>query len=562
MSDSDATLHVLFASESGNGEDLADRVARNAAEAVGVPYRIREMDQITAHDLADMRWAIFIISTTGQGDVPYDAEELWDDLIGTDAPLLDHLNYGVLALGDRVYADFCSAGIELDDRLGELGAHRHAELLTCDDDYERPASKWLGAAVHQFAGEIFVQGTGPTSSYSGAAADSRAPRIPEAPGAGDPDAVVEGLRCLSDSDPDREILHVTLALPEGELRGWEPGDSFDLVRSNDPEVVAAVLDHLGIDPEQRLRVSTADTAHGAAPDAGGVPSAAELLRERLDLRLLPHALFEELAERTGHPPMVRMAAALDDSLGVWKEGRDLLSVLQALPPTSLDLEDLVRLLRPLQARTYSAASSPWVDRSHVDLTVRTVRYEKEGRTLEGTVSGALSRRTAPGSRLPVRLRPAPSFRLSDDPTADVVMIGPGVGVAPFRAFLQHRQARGDTGRSWLFCGIRDRDRDFLYRDEFEDWRNQAVLDELDVATSRSAIGPEYVQHRIARRGRELIRWIQEGATLYVCGDARSMAVAVRLAVRAAATTELGSQSRADSWLAHLDAEHRYLQDVY
>ncbi|MFE5775885.1 sulfite reductase flavoprotein subunit alpha [Brachybacterium sp. NPDC056505] len=574
-------LHVIYASETGNGEELAERVAPPAARAAGIGVRVREIDAVPLEELAQMRWALFVVSTTGQGDVPYDVEELWDALIASDAPELDQLRFGVLALGDRVYADFCQAGIEFDDRLAELGAQRLVDLVTCDYDYETPASRWLREGIDTVARDM-AEATGgadprePSSTDTGASGPEPAAagslmvepeplRIPDPAARTDGTAVIEHVRVLTDTDPDREILHCTLALPPAlaasgpEGPSWQVGDSVDLLEPNDPRLVAAVLDRLRIDPDQIVEDGTTSI------------SAARLLTERLELRQLPRSLVESIQERTGDVELGRLLASRVADFERWRWGRDLLSVLEEVPQLQADAEDLARWLRPLQTRAYSIASSPRMDAGRVDLTVRTLRYERAGRILEGTASGALSRlcRRAgedSGERrsreVLVRHRPAPGFRLPDDPSADLVMIGPGVGVAPFRGYLQERSTRGDTGRNWLLCGIRERTRDLLYARELEAWREDGVLTRLDIAESRAADGAEYVQHTIDRLGPELFAWIDGGAHLHVCGDAREMAPAVRLALRAVASRQLGSPERGAAWVARLQAEHRYREDVY
>jgi sulfite reductase (NADPH) flavoprotein alpha-component len=625
-------LHVLYASETGNGEELVERIAPPAARSAGIGVRVREIDAVSLDELAAMHWVLIVISTTGQGDVPFDTEELWDALIAADAPSLDDMRFGVLALGDRVYADFCQAGIELDDRLAELGAHRLVDLVTCDYDYETPASHWLREGIAAVAADMAAStGTrglvdGETSTGGGTAVDGEPSadrgegtvehaefgspavsgpiadepeplRIPDPASRAVGSARIAGIRTLSDADPDREILHVTLELPEtvaqasadqasadpphpdhsrtgagaaGTTGGtgapaWQVGDSLDLLVPNDQDLVAAVLAHLGIDPEHEVSDGTTTL------------SAARLLTERLELRQLPRSLFEAIVERTGDEELGRMIRSRDAEFERWRRGRDLLAVLQVVPQLRADAEDLVRWLRPLQTRAYSIASSPVVDAGRADLTVRTIRYEQDGRRCEGTASGALSRmarsagRGAPqpdeqhndGSRsVLVRLRPAPGFHLPEDPLADVVMIGPGVGVAPFRGFLQERRARGDTGRSWLLCGIRERGRDLLYGEELAELREAGALTRLDIAESRAARGAEYVQHMIQRLGAELFAWIDGGAHVFVCGDAREMAPAVRLALRSVATRQLGSPETGMAWMTRLQGERRYREDVY
>lgn len=539
-SPTEETLHVLYGTETGNAEELAIAAGRAAAER-GLPVSVRACDAAAGEELTRLRHAILIVATSGDGDMPYTAEDLWDQLISAAAPPLPELGYAVLALGDRFYRDFCQAGRDLDEQLATLGARRVLSRQECDVDYEQSAQEWIERALDVFAermpsrpDERRVTTERITTNHAGGRAWH--------------DGTLESRWPLSADDPEREIVHYGLRLAEAAF-DWQPGDSLRIVRDNDPGLVAQVLAALRLDGDQ-------------VPE-GGTEPIGELLARRFELRQLSRELVSAVADRD---PSGTLMALLADRSGrawqQWQDEHDLLRTLQEHPEARLAPEELERLLRPLQPRSYSIASSPLVDPLRVDLTVRTVRYRQGRRELHGLVSGALSRHTAPGDPLPVQHAPSAGFRLPEEGAADIVMIGPGVGVAPFRGFLQHRAARGDGGRNWLFCGIRDPRSDFLYGDELRAWRDTGLLDELDVCASRGPDTREYVQHRIAARGDELFDWLDGGATLYVCGDARRMAPEVRLAVRAAATRRLGSVDRGEDFVEALQREHRYLQDVY
>jgi sulfite reductase (NADPH) flavoprotein alpha-component len=554
-------LYVFYGSETGNAQDLAHSVASGAAAEKGLTPRVVNLAHLTPTQLAGVRHAIFIEATTGLGDPAQDAEPFFAALMADDAPALPDLEYGVLAMGDRVYPDFCAPGVALDARLAELGGQRVVDLTRCDVEYEATATRWLHEATSIFDDLIDADGTAddgegiPSAESDSAASVARTrPHV---------DAVLEDVRLLTDADPFREIVHYTLAMPEQTHGTWEVGDSIDLLLPNDPALVAQILEHLGIDPDQP--VPEADDAAEDDPDPQDAPTITSLLTEELELRQLSLGLLQEVAAADPDGELAGLLAHAEDDpepLAAWRYGKDLLAVLQAVPAARLDAPDLLRLLRPLQGRAYSIASSPRVDPARIDLTVRTTRYDLDGRELEGSASGALAHRTSVGSAIPVRLRPAPAFHLPEDPSADVIMVGPGVGIAPFRGFLQERAARGDSGRSWLFCGIRDPHEDGLYLDEFEAFQDRGVLTYLDVAASRVAENRQYVQHVIDRRGEEIVAWLQGGASLYVCGDASGMAPAVREAIRQAAEHTLGGAEKADEFLSGLDADRRYRQDVY
>lgn len=537
-------LYVLYGTETGNSKGLASDASAAAVRA-GLRARVLGLDQLPAQELAKVRHAIFVVSTTGEGEMPYNAVDFWDMLAGADFPRIEGLRYGVLALGESVYEDFCSAGIAFDERLAELGADRLVERVDCDYDYETPAANWLDEVIPVFAERI----------QADEAVTSDAVVVSSSHEGGRPRhaARIATKLALTSSDVEREVVHYTVALdtPDRDTApfDWQPGDSLNLFYGNDPALVRDILDLLLLRSDDN--------------PAGSDKSIGELLTSHLELRTLSRELVQEAAAQATGTGLEQMLA--QDASGVfeeWRESHDLLQLLIAYPGIRFDAERLVSLLRPLQPRAYSIASSPLRDRGSIDLAVRTVRYRHGVRTHHGVVSGGLSQRAGEGDLIDVQHLPSSSFRLPDDPTADIVMVGAGVGVAPFRAFLQHRASRGDSGRNWLFHGIRHPDEDELYAREFADWRDDGLLLKYDVCASRVPEGRQYVQHRMAEHGRELFSSLDEGAVLYVCGDARRMAKDVRLTVRAIATDVLGSAAKGEAFLDGLHAGRRYLQDVY
>ena len=542
--DGEPTLYVLYGTESGNSKILASD-ASAAAERAGLRARVLGLDQIPARELTKVRHAILVVSTTGDGEMPYNAIGFWDALSAYDFPPIERLRYGVLALGESVYEGFCAAGIALDDRLAKLGATRLIDRVNCDSDFETPAAAWLDEAIGVFAKSI--QADGP--------AGSDAVFVSSSPDVGRPrhTARIATKRVLTRGDTERQVVHYTIAL---DTLGagpapfdWQPGDSLNLFYGNDPVLARDILN--------RLRLRADDVPRGADKSLG------ELLTDRLELRALSREIIQEASAQDGGSELQKMLAQnLPGVFEEWRESHDLLQVLIEDPKIRFDAERLVSLLRPLQPRAYSIASSPLRDPASIDLTVRTVRYRHGVRTHNGVVSGGLSQRASADDPIQVQHLPNHSFRLPDDPATDIVMVGAGTGVAPFRAFLQHRAARGDRGRSWLFHGIRSPSEDELYADEFTAWRNEGLLFAYDVCASRVPEGGQYVQHRMVERGRELFTYLDEGAVLYICGDARRMAKDVRNAVRSIATDVLGSAAKGETFVESMHAGRRYLQDVY
>lgn len=541
--DVEARLYVLYGTESGNSKSLASD-ASAVAERAGIRARVLGLDQLPAQELTKVRHAILVVSTTGDGEMPYNAVKFWDALAAADFPRIERLRYGVLALGESIYDHFCAAGIAFDERLAELGATRLVDRLDCDHDFETHATTWLDGAIDAFAESIQAEGS----------AGSDAIVVSSSPDGGRPrhTASIAAKRVLTRGDTEREVVHYTIALDTlGAAPAqfdWHPGDSLNLFYGNDPALVRDILN--------RLHLRADDVPRGADKSLG------ELLTGHLELRALSRELVEATAPDVGDELQHMFAQNAPGVFEEWRESHDLLQVLIEHPGIRFDAERLVSLLRTLQPRAYSIASSPLRDPASIDLSVRTVRYRHGVRTHYGVVSGGLSQRASAGDPIKVQHLPTPSFRLPDDPATDIVMVGAGVGVAPFRAFLQHRAARGDRGRNWLFHGIRNPSEDELYADAFHAWRDDGLLFAYEVCASRVPEGRQYVQHRMTERGRELFTYLDGGAVLYVCGDARHMAKDVRSAVRALATDVLGSAARGESFVEGLQAGRQYRQDVY
>jgi len=544
VADTEPNLYVLYGTETGNSKKLASD-ASAAADQAGLRARVLGLDQLSAQELTKVRHAILVVSTTGEGEMPYNAVGFWDALAAAGFPRIEQLRYGVLALGESVYDHFCAAGVALDKRLAELGATRLIDRVDFDFDFETHAATWLEEAIRLFAQSIAAEGSaGSDVVVVSSSHEGGRPRHA---------ARIAAKRVLTRGDTEREVVHYTIAL---EALGvspapfdWQPGDSLNLFYGNDPTLARDILN--------RLRLRADDVPHGADKSLG------ELLTGHLELRALSRELVQEAAaQEIGDELQNLLAQSAPGVFEEWRESHDLLQVLIEHPEIRFDAERLVSLLRPLQPRAYSIASSPMPDPASIDLSARTVRYRHGVRIHHGVVSGGLSQRASTGDLIEVQHLPTLSFRLPDDPATDIVMVGAGVGVAPFRAFMQHRAARGDRGRSWLLHGIRNPSEDELYADEFAAWRNDGVLFAYDVCASRVPEGKQYVQHRMAERGRELFAYLDEGAVLYVCGDARRMAKDVRCALRAIATDVLGSNDRGELFVEGLQAERRYRQDVY
>lgn len=545
-SDTEPHLFVLYGTESGNSKIIALDAVKTLARA-GLRARALGLDELAASELTKVGHAIFMVSTSGDGDMPYNAVDFWEALGADDFPRLERLRYGMVALGESVYEEFCAAGIAMDERLSELGATRLVDRVDCDYDFEVHAATWLEQALDIFAASIETDasaGAGAAAIIISASAEEGRPRH---------DGRIANKRVLTREDSDREVVHYSIALDAVEADAapfdWQPGDSLNLFYGNDPALVRDIM--------ARLKL---------APDT--VPNGAEwsiehLLTHHFELRAISRDLVKAAAAQEEGSELGQMLvnsshAEFED----WRDAHDLFQLLLDHPAISFEAEHLISLLRPLQPRAYSIASSPLLGATLIDLSVRTIRYRQGTRDHHGVVSGGLSQRALTGDRLDVQHVATPSFHLPDDPAADIVMVGAGVGVAPFRAFLQHRAARGDTGRNWLFHGIRNPDEDELYAREFAAWRDDGLLFSYDICASRLPGGGRYVQDGMKERGRELFSYLDAGGLLYVCGDARRMAKDVRTALRDIAADALGSASQGEFFVEGLQAGRRYRQDVY
>ncbi len=518
-------LTILFGTESGNAEALAGQ-ARKVAAKLGFAPKVVDMADFSVADAAATENLLIVASTWGEGDPPQRAVDFYEALMADDAPRFEKIRFAVLALGDRAYAQFCEIGRRIDERLAALGGARVVDRIECDLDYETPAKGWIEGLFERLNAEVGAKDAGASVIHvdfarPGTDAPTRA-RPFEA-------EVVDHVR-LSGSRSTSDTHHVAVSL-EGSGIAYEPGDSLGVVPSNDPALVDAILKAAGLGADAGLR--------GA-------------LTDRLDITTLTGKQVEDFVRETGveAPP------------ADWVAGRQIIDLL-ALAPRALSEAQLTALLRPLPPRYYSIASSRKAVGDEAHLLVAALRYASHGRERAGVASVDITERHRSGDRLKVFLRSNPHFRLPADGDRPVVMIGPGTGLAPFRGFLQEREAVAASGRNWLVFGHRNYTHDFLYQLELQDWLKSGLLSRLDVAFSRDQPEKRYVQDTLWDARQDLYAWLRDGAAVYVCGDANAMAKDVH----ATLLRILADQGRLDEAgaKAELDAirrDGRYLRDVY
>lgn len=516
------SLVIGYASDMGSAEFVAFQLA-TALKEIGVDVTETELNDIGFDDLRTATHFLVVASTWGEGELPDNGALFWEMLSAADADRLEHLDFAVFALGDSGYDLFCNAGKIIDERLAALGATRVADRVDCDGYWEAEAETWIPDMVKLLEAARGTTETAVTAEVAVLAevAAAACPWTHHHPYA----ARLAVNRRLNEATSDKEVRHVEIDLGDSGIT-YAAGDSLAVHPVNDPTLIQAIMSRLGVGVDHEVD--------------GCDLTLDELLGEHFEIRTPSRALRELAASRVGDLP-----ADAD--------------VLDLIDMADLDVHEVLDTLRPLQFRDYSIASSPLEHPGTVHLTVATVRHTARDRRRGGVASTYLADRCRT-----VRVHPRPNhhFRL---PAADVpiIMVGPGTGVAPFRAFLQERRATGARGRSWLFFGDRRRDTDFLYGDEIQGFADTGVLSRLDLAFSRDSAAKDYVQHHLLAQAKDVYAWLEEGAHFYVCGDADRMARDVDRALHEVIATAGGKPADdAHAYVNDLIRSHRYVRDVY
>ena len=522
-------ITIVYASESGNCEKLANNFAK-AARKNGLKPILVDMADLDVSILAKAKKLVFIAATWGEGEPPARAVRSYGELMGDGAPRLDGVEFGVLALGDTAYVEFCAIGKKIDERLAALGAKRVIDRVDCDLDFEKPAGDWLGDAIKVLAPPVDIdRGRVIEVDFGAKPAGSPNTDIVE--------AEITEFTNLNSSRSNKETVHFALSF-DGAAPAYEPGDSLDLYAENDPAYVDELLKLAGLAGDAKLRD--------------------ELIKTR-DVTTLSLKAVETYVAQTGHYYLKKLIA--DGEAKDWIVGRQLIDLIETFS-IALTADQLRAVTRTLAPRAYSIASARSEVGDEAHLLISAVRYETHGRARKGVASSFVAERLKRGAKVRVKLKPNKHFRLPA-PDKDIIMVGPGTGVAPFRAFVQERRSTKASGKSWLFFGDRQYTHDFLYQLDWQDALADGSLTRLDVAFSRDTPEKVYVQHKIWDRRRDLIEWLDRGASFYVCGDAKNMARDVRAALVAAyADVKSLSADAAEQAVAALERDTRYLTDTY
>ncbi len=526
---------ILYAGETGNSRGIAEELDTRA-RAAGIASKSQDIATIRPRALAKLRRALFVVATHGIGEAPEGTAPFFELWFGDDAPRLEQLEFSVLALGDSSYADFCEVGRRLDERLAALGATRIADRVDCDLDFAETAERWTTDVLQKADG---------ASKPSGAnRVHLRAVQPPLAGSRSAPflSRLLTNQR-ITGSKSSKDVRHIELDLSSSGM-SYLPGDSLGVIAQNPPELVERVLEATGLDGHTKVRLS------------GDSTTLAEALLEHREITALSRPLLEKAAAE--HRAIDELLTDRD-RLHAFLQSHQLIDLLSDHRMTWA-AQDLVDTLRKMPPRLYSIASSPDANPDEAHLTVAVVNYEKFGRQHWGAASTFLAERT---ENAPVYVEANQQFRLPQKPDTPVIMIGAGTGVAPYRAFVEHRREHGHPGDNWLIFGDRTFSNDFLYQLEWLRFRKEGYLKRIDVAFSRDGRDKVYVQHRIADQSARLYDWLERGAHLYVCGDATRMAVDVHQAILDVLQKEGGMpEERAAESLKALAAGGRYQRDVY
>ncbi|MDE3202309.1 MAG: flavodoxin domain-containing protein [Acidobacteriota bacterium] len=554
-------IAILYASQSGTAEGLARKLAKELKSAGHVPS-VSTLVGYTPAALASEDIALLLASTYGDGDPPDGVQPFYEQLCLEHFPRMEKLSYAVFALGDRHYEHFCKFGSDLDAKIAALGANQLLKRVDCDVDVDVPFAEWKQAVLARLEEFDHL----PRKKVSGPAPVSTQPEGAQGQSSAEPSASTTAKpysrenpllaplvdkRALTHPRSSKVTLHLAFSTAGTGLK-YEAGDAFGVIPKNDPNLVAEIL--------QLLRCNGNEQVPNGK---GGMTTLHDALSTHFQLTRLNRKLVQEYAKRGESQLTELLAPEQQANLEKYVYDRGLIDLLVECPGMIDAPEDLVAILPRLTPRLYSISSSPLTHGQEIHATVAVVRYSSHNRERGGVCSTLFADRTDVSDRLPIYIQPNKKFKIPADPDESMIMIGPGTGIAPFRGFLHERRALGHKGRNWLFFGERSVETDFLYQDELLGMHKDGHLTRLDTAFSRDQEKRIYVQHRMAENSAALWSWLQEGAGLYVCGDAKQMAKDVHSTLCSIAEKEGGmSPDQAQEYFAGLKEQHRYHRDVY
>jgi sulfite reductase (NADPH) flavoprotein alpha-component len=536
---------ILYGTQTGNAQGLAENAGK-ALEGRDFQVTISSMSDFKPNKLKKVQNLLIIVSTHGEGDPPDNALSFHEFLHSQRAPKLDDLRFSVLSLGDSSYEFFCQTGKEFDQRLEELGGTRLYPRVDCDLDFDELAAEWLEGVLGGLS-EVQGENIDPVSATAPQAGESVYSRTNPFKA-----EVLENIN-LNGRGSNKETRHLELSL-EGSGLTYEPGDSLGVYPENEPDLVAMLLEEMKWDPEEMVTINK----------QGDVRPLKETLTSYFEITVLTKPLLEQAMELSANKDLRELLSpGNEEKLKAYINGRDLLDLARDFGPWDVSAQEFISILRKIPARLYSIASSLSADPDEVHLTIGAVRYNSHGRERKGVCSIYCSERLQLGDKLSVYIQHNQNFKLPENPDTPIIMVGPGTGIAPFRSFMLEREEIGSEGKSWLFFGDQHFVTDFLYQTEWQKWLKDGVLSKMDVAFSRDTHEKVYVQHRMLEHSKELFKWIQEGAVVYICGDEKKMAHDVHHSLLAIIEREGGMNPKeAEEYLADMQQKKRYQRDVY
>jgi sulfite reductase (NADPH) flavoprotein alpha-component len=539
------SLTILYGSQTGNAKSVAQEY-KAKLDALNVPAKIASMADYKQKQLKTESHVVVIVSTHGEGEAPDDAVALHSFLAGKKAPKLNDLNFSVLGLGDTSYEFFCQTAKDFDKRLHDLGATRITDRVDCDVDYDAAATAWFETVTHQIKDELGAKSSRSvlpslTMGASSVAVSQYTKKSPYT-------ATLLECQKITGRDSVKDIRHIEISLEDSGIQ-YRPGDALGVWFKNDESLVAELISELGLQSDVLVSWS------------GDEYSFNDVLVNQLELTQSYPTFVTKYAEYANN---VELNALLKDKsvLREFLAQRQIIDIVRQFL-AKITAQQFVDALRSMTPRLYSIASSQAEVEDEVHLTVALVEYDAHGHSHQGGASSFLSNRLDEGGEVNVFVETNDNFRLPDDGNTPVIMIGPGTGIAPFRAFMQQREAEESSGENWLFFGNPNYTQDFLYQTEWQRFVKDGVVNKVSLAFSRDQEQKIYVQHRMLEQGAELYQWLEQGAHLYVCGDANHMAKDVQDAlVQIVIEHGAKSEEQAEQYVSDLRRAKRYQKDVY
>jgi sulfite reductase (NADPH) flavoprotein alpha-component len=542
-----APLTILYGSQTGNAKGVASKL-KEQAESRGLTAKLVNMADYKPTALKKEKFITVVVSTYGEGEPPEDAESLHEFLTTKKAPKLDGVKVAVIGLGDSSYEFFCQTAKDFEERFNKLGAETIFQRADLDVDYDDEAAKWIDGALDAFEPDLKAQqqasGGQVVAMPFGSAAPAASQYTKQNPFA----AELSVVQKITGRDSTKDVRHVEISL-EGSDITYTPGDSLGVYFLNDEALVDEVLTLTQIDASSTVKLGDEEL------------SIRDALIEKLELTQSYPGFVEKYATATGNPELLKLVedkAAMREYI----EPRQIFDIIRQ-NPAQLEAQTLVDCLRKLQARLYSIASSQAEVEDEVHLTVGLVEFDAFGSEHLGGCSGYLARRAEEGCKVKVFSEHNDNFRLPANDETPIIMVGPCTGIAPFRAFLQERDAREASGKNWLFFGNPHFTQDFLYQVEIQGYLKSGLLTKVDVAFSRDQAEKVYVQDKLRKNSQEVFAWLEAGAHFYICGDANRMAKDVHQALVDIIKENSGKDDeQAEQYLKDLRSANRYQKDVY